>query len=165
MPNPTPEALVALVAVATGKIVHVYNGECPDEIEGHDRRDPACPACQAIEAALASREPAAQPKAAPGAVEEAARLLQAWIDEGECECEGSSHRCGRPNVERTIADLRALASQPVAVDLEQFRRAVEVYRGCYDYDRDGRKYKLAEREAEADRLLALIDSAGAEGKG
>jgi len=38
--------------VATGKIKHVFNGLCPDEIEGPDVRDPDCVACQILDAAL-----------------------------------------------------------------------------------------------------------------
>ncbi|WP_061939458.1 hypothetical protein [Collimonas pratensis] len=37
-----------LVDVGTGKIAHIYGGECPDELEGRDTRDPECPACQVL---------------------------------------------------------------------------------------------------------------------
>lgn len=40
-----------LIAVATGQVAHVYMGQCPDQIEGHETRDHDCPACQAIMAA------------------------------------------------------------------------------------------------------------------
>ena len=45
-----------LIAVATGQVDHVYMGQCPDQIEGHEVRDPDCPACQAIMAAEHSHE-------------------------------------------------------------------------------------------------------------
>jgi len=38
--------------VATGKVKHVFNGLCPDEIEGPFVRDAACPACRMLGAAL-----------------------------------------------------------------------------------------------------------------
>lgn len=45
----TPETTVkALRMVATNEMPHLYNGLCPDAIEGHDSRDPDCPACKAI---------------------------------------------------------------------------------------------------------------------
>jgi len=38
--------------VATGKIKHVFNGLCPDDIEGPNVRDPDCMACQILDAAI-----------------------------------------------------------------------------------------------------------------
>ncbi len=37
-----------LIAYAEGRIKHVNEGECPDNIEGHDTRDPDCPVCRAL---------------------------------------------------------------------------------------------------------------------
>ncbi|WP_368647767.1 hypothetical protein ABRZ00_12975 [Castellaniella ginsengisoli] len=37
-----------LIAYAEGRIKHVNEGECPDNIEGHDARDPDCPVCRAL---------------------------------------------------------------------------------------------------------------------
>lgn len=37
-----------LAAVAAGTIRHIYNGDCPDDVEGPDARDPDCPACQVL---------------------------------------------------------------------------------------------------------------------
>lgn len=37
-----------LIDVGTGKIAHIYGGECPDELEGRDTRDSECPACQVL---------------------------------------------------------------------------------------------------------------------
>ena len=42
------------VRVDTGQVRHLYNGECPDEVEGPDVRDPDCPACQVLLAAVAT---------------------------------------------------------------------------------------------------------------
>ena len=39
---------LALCHVATGQTPHVYNGMCPDALEGHSVRDDECPACKAI---------------------------------------------------------------------------------------------------------------------
>lgn len=39
---------IALYHIATGKTPHVYNGMCPDSLEGHAVRDDECPACNAI---------------------------------------------------------------------------------------------------------------------
>lgn len=43
-----------LIKVATGQVRHLYNGECPDEVEGPNVRDPDCPACQVLLAAATS---------------------------------------------------------------------------------------------------------------
>ena len=52
-----PEPVNArLLAVATGKIPHLYEGRCPDSVNGPESRDPDCPACQAIAAAEAQQE-------------------------------------------------------------------------------------------------------------
>lgn len=54
VPNATPAKAVDLVPVrvladhAAGRINHANNGLCPDEIEGHDTRDPDCPVCRAL---------------------------------------------------------------------------------------------------------------------
>ncbi len=40
-----------LTAIATGELRHVYNGECPDQVEGSKVRDSDCPACQVLMAA------------------------------------------------------------------------------------------------------------------
>lgn len=37
-----------LAKIATGELLHDNNGLCPDIVEGHDSRDPDCPACQAL---------------------------------------------------------------------------------------------------------------------
>jgi hypothetical protein len=42
------DAFIELLKVATNETRHVYMGLCPDELEGHNSRDPDCPACQAI---------------------------------------------------------------------------------------------------------------------
>lgn len=42
-----------LTKIATGELRHVYNGECPDEVEGSNVRDPDCPACQVLMAVSA----------------------------------------------------------------------------------------------------------------
>ncbi|MCV4061232.1 hypothetical protein OD781_08805 [Pseudomonas aeruginosa] len=39
---------LALYHIATGQTPHVYNGMCPDALEGHAVRDDECPACKAI---------------------------------------------------------------------------------------------------------------------
>lgn len=40
-----------LTKIATGEVRHLYNGQCPDVIEGQTVRDPDCPACQILLAA------------------------------------------------------------------------------------------------------------------
>ncbi|WP_278651932.1 hypothetical protein [Pandoraea pnomenusa] len=45
-------------------------------------------------------------------VQEAAKLLSAWLDEGSCECDGYGHSCGRPNVVRTRDELIELFLTP-----------------------------------------------------
>ncbi len=34
--------------VATCRLPHVYNGQCPDAVEGPDVRDVDCPACMVL---------------------------------------------------------------------------------------------------------------------
>ncbi|MBG4138608.1 hypothetical protein I4929_23760 [Pseudomonas aeruginosa] len=41
-------ALETLRRSATGKVMHLYNGLCPDAFEGHEARDPDCPVCRAL---------------------------------------------------------------------------------------------------------------------
>lgn len=45
-----------LLDAATGKIPHLYEGRCPDYVNGPESRDPDCPACQAIVSADAQQE-------------------------------------------------------------------------------------------------------------
>lgn len=46
-----------LVRVATGEVPHLYQGACPDAVEGHDSRDPLCPACRLLIAAELEQPP------------------------------------------------------------------------------------------------------------
>ena len=55
-PVPAEPVNARLLAVATGKIPHLYEGRCPDYVNGPESRDPDCPACQAIAAAEAQQE-------------------------------------------------------------------------------------------------------------
>ncbi|KXS55259.1 MAG: Uncharacterized protein AWU57_358 [Marinobacter sp. T13-3] len=41
-------AVDVLQKAATGEVVHLYQGLCPDSIEGHDARDPDCEVCRAL---------------------------------------------------------------------------------------------------------------------
>jgi hypothetical protein len=44
-----PLALIHdLAGVAVGRTVHVFNGACPDQVEGELVRDDECPACQIL---------------------------------------------------------------------------------------------------------------------
>jgi len=43
-----PTVIDDLARIATGSLTHDYNGQCPDDVEGHDSRDPECPACQVL---------------------------------------------------------------------------------------------------------------------
>lgn len=47
MPS-TTELVRKLYDVATCCVPHVFNGQCPDSMEGSDVRDPDCPACQVL---------------------------------------------------------------------------------------------------------------------
>ncbi len=42
------QIITDLIDVATGAVPHMYSGKCPDEDRTGLRRDPECPACQAI---------------------------------------------------------------------------------------------------------------------
>lgn len=42
------ELVRKLYDVATCRVPHVYNGQCPDSMEGSDVRDADCPACQIL---------------------------------------------------------------------------------------------------------------------
>lgn len=37
-----------LVDVGSGKLAHLYQGGCPDAVEGHGVRDRGCPACKVL---------------------------------------------------------------------------------------------------------------------
>ncbi|HCW1005730.1 hypothetical protein [Pseudomonas aeruginosa] len=41
-------ALDTLRRFATGEVGHLNNGHCPDDLEGHEARDPDCPVCRAL---------------------------------------------------------------------------------------------------------------------
>lgn len=41
-------ALDTLRKAASGEVKHLNNGLCPDDIEGHEARDPDCPVCRAL---------------------------------------------------------------------------------------------------------------------
>lgn len=42
------DLLESVVAVAEGRVSHVFNGACPDSVEGSAVRDADCPACQIL---------------------------------------------------------------------------------------------------------------------
>ncbi|WP_208604371.1 hypothetical protein [Pseudomonas delhiensis] len=42
------DTLRVLIGHATGEIKHLNNGMCPDDLEGHDTRDPDCAVCRAL---------------------------------------------------------------------------------------------------------------------
>lgn len=37
-----------LTLIATGQVMHLYRGMCPDGVEGTATRDPECPACKLL---------------------------------------------------------------------------------------------------------------------
>lgn len=41
-------AVSVLQKAATGEAAHVYQGLCPDAVEGHQSRDPDCEVCRAL---------------------------------------------------------------------------------------------------------------------
>lgn len=41
-------AVGVLQKAASGEVVHLYRGLCPDGVEGHDTRDPDCNVCRAL---------------------------------------------------------------------------------------------------------------------
>lgn len=47
----TVAAVSVLVDHARGVLQHLYEGACPDSVEGPDARDPECPVCRAIDSA------------------------------------------------------------------------------------------------------------------
>lgn len=46
----SPNPLAVLKLHAEGRIFHLNRGSCPDELEGHETRDPECSVCQALRA-------------------------------------------------------------------------------------------------------------------
>jgi hypothetical protein len=92
-----PEPVNArLLAVATGKIPHLYEGRCPDYVNGPESRDPDCPACQAIAAAEAQQE----------------RLLQ------------DMHDAGR-EINRVMAESAPKAVRLTDADLQECKRLAD----------------------------------------
>lgn len=47
-PGVPPELVHDLAGIAVGRIVHVFNGSCPDQVEGESARDDECPACRIL---------------------------------------------------------------------------------------------------------------------
>lgn len=79
--------LQALIDIGTGKLPHLYRGECPTQVDGHEVRDPDCPACRALVLAAA-------PAAAP-----AQRVCHM-----ECDSCISSGKCAHAEKARRDAD-------------------------------------------------------------
>lgn len=48
----------SLTAIADGRIRHVFNGSCPDPVEGPSVRDDECPACKILSALDAAQRTA-----------------------------------------------------------------------------------------------------------
>lgn len=42
------ELVLDLEGIAVGRTAHVFNGSCPDQVEGEMVRDDECPACQIL---------------------------------------------------------------------------------------------------------------------
>jgi hypothetical protein len=42
------ELIQELEGIAVGRTAHVFNGSCPDQVEGEIVRDDECPACQVL---------------------------------------------------------------------------------------------------------------------
>lgn len=42
------ELVYLLEGIAVGRTAHVFNGSCPDQVEGEIVRDDECPACQVL---------------------------------------------------------------------------------------------------------------------
>ena len=87
-PVPAEPVNARLLAVATGKIPHLYEGRCPDYVNGPESRDPDCPACQAIAEAEAQQERLLQDmhdagreidRVMAGAAQKAVRLTEAEV--------------------------------------------------------------------------------------
>lgn len=47
----TTKMIQDLIDVGTGKVKHLYRGQCPDPVAGQKTRDDGCPACKALDAA------------------------------------------------------------------------------------------------------------------
>lgn len=61
-------AVSVLCEFAEGRISHLYQGNCPEVVSGHDSRDPDCPVCRAIDATragTADAQPSTVSQAAP----------------------------------------------------------------------------------------------------
>jgi len=69
------EQVQGLIKVGTGEIKHLRDGLCPDELEGHDARDPDCPACQVLMRAMGFLDGSQKPTAL---------LEESILHPGEC---------------------------------------------------------------------------------
>lgn len=58
----TKMLLKQLIDIGAGKLRHLYRGQCPDPVAGHQTRDDECPACQV----LAETDLLVQPKVVSG---------------------------------------------------------------------------------------------------
>lgn len=50
------ELMAEMALIASGEIYHIYNGLCPDPLEGFDSRDKLCPACDTLNKYKAYKE-------------------------------------------------------------------------------------------------------------
>ena len=68
------DLLEGLAAIADGRTKHVFNGSCPDKVEGNAVRDAECPACKVLLCLDASNESVKDNCGLPSAEEELKQL-------------------------------------------------------------------------------------------
>lgn len=106
-----------LLDVATGKTPHLYEGRCPDYVNGPESRDPDCPACQAIVSADAQQE----------------RLLQDMHDAGReidrvmAEAAPKAPQVDFEAIARAIWNVRREEEDRCDMELEDMRRDHSVW--------------------------------------
>lgn len=122
----TPNALIAkLIQVGTGQIAHVYNGCCPDKLEGPDLRDNDCPACQVL--AEADRYLSGQP--APDSITKdgiAVAIGQVWSDMdsrmGNRHGKVKQVLAGKVRMQPCLADGHELSGSLIRISVKRMHR-------------------------------------------
>lgn len=90
-----------LIDYAEGRIDHAGDGQCPDELVGHDVRDPDCPVCRALggasgQAVSVAEQDARTKKAEVMTVSPRSVICPHCMDEQDgwiCDPRGQDHTC------------------------------------------------------------------------
>jgi len=118
--------LQTLIAHAEGRIDHAGNGLCPDELEGHDARDPDCAVCRALAGTAQPQQEEKEQAVIEAALEWwSERTVRDWGDIRLAKavatlggdwpgCDECDHQCGEDCRPMTVAEMHAAIDHQTA---------------------------------------------------